>query len=96
MCTYYDSVHVYVYIVHVCKCRYYHRSDFNYEILLFANCGFFHNSQSKDSQVKEYAKNISRTMPLLLKCAFKRVLDHMHVRTYTGSLAVEIEMSLHY
>ena len=35
----------------------YCRSDFDCEILLIANCEFFHNSQSKESQVKEYAMN---------------------------------------
>ena len=35
----------------------YRRSDFDREILLIANCEFFHNSQSKESQVKEYVMN---------------------------------------
>ena len=35
----------------------YRRSDFDCEILLIANCEFFHNSQSKELQVKEYAMN---------------------------------------
>ena len=33
------------------------RSGFDCEILLIANCEFFHNSQSKESQEKEYAIN---------------------------------------
>ena len=35
----------------------YLRSGFDCEILLIANCEFFHNSQSKESQEKEYAIN---------------------------------------
>ena len=35
----------------------YRRSGFDCEILLIANCEFFHNSQSKESQEKEYAIN---------------------------------------
>ena len=43
----------------MCSCCFiiYRRSDFDCEILLIANCEFFHNSQSKESQVKEYAMN---------------------------------------
>ena len=41
-----------------CGCKeLYHRSDFDCEILLIANCEYFHNSQSKESQEKEYAIN---------------------------------------
>ena len=36
---------------------YIYRRSFDYEILLIANCEFFHNSQSKESQEKEYAIN---------------------------------------
>ena len=35
----------------------YRRSGFDCEILLIAKCEFFHNSQSKESQEKEYAMN---------------------------------------
>ena len=35
----------------------YRRSSFDCEILLIANCEFFHNSQSKELQEKEYAIN---------------------------------------
>ena len=35
----------------------YHRSGFDCEILLIANCEFFLNSQSKESQEKEYSIN---------------------------------------
>ena len=34
-----------------------HRSGFDCEILLIANCEFFHNSQSKESQEKDYSIN---------------------------------------
>ena len=34
---------------------YYRRPGFDCEILLIANCEFFYNSQSKESQEKEYA-----------------------------------------
>ena len=38
-----------------------HRSGFDCEILLIANCEFFHNSQSKESQEKDYSiNNIAR------------------------------------
>ena len=36
---------------------YYRRPGFDCEVLLIANCEFFHNSQSKESQEKEYAIN---------------------------------------
>ena len=36
---------------------FYRRSGFDCEILLIANCEFFHNSQSKESQEKEYSIN---------------------------------------
>ena len=35
----------------------YRRSSFDCEILLIANCEFFHNSQSKESQEKDYSIN---------------------------------------
>ena len=35
----------------------YRGSGFDCEILLIANCEFFHNSQSKESQVKDYSIN---------------------------------------
>ena len=35
----------------------YRRSGFDCEILLIANCEFFHNSQSKELQEKEYSIN---------------------------------------
>ena len=35
----------------------YRRSGFDCEILLIANCEFFHNSQSKESQEKDYSIN---------------------------------------
>ena len=38
-------------------CAKYRRSGFDCEILLIENCEFFHNSQSKESQEKEYAIN---------------------------------------
>ena len=36
----------------------YRRSGFDCEILLTANCEFFHNSQSKESQEKDSINNI--------------------------------------
>ena len=41
----------YMYMYNTCIWfEYYHRSGFDYKILLIANCEFFHNSQSKESQ----------------------------------------------
>ena len=54
---------VYIYVsINILECfkvypTLYCRSGFDCEILLIANCEFFHNSQSKESQEKEYAIN---------------------------------------
>ncbi len=42
------------------KINEYRRLGFDCEILLIANCEFLHNSQSNESQLKEYAMNITR------------------------------------
>ena len=53
----------------------YRRSGFECEILLIANCEFLHKTQSKESQEKENAMNITRDhTPLVcvLTCDPKR------------------------
>ena len=70
----------------------YRRSDFNCEILLIANCKFFHNSQSKESQVKEYAMNITRNHTP----SARQALDQSSACTFAHRarcLAVEIQIS---
>ena len=57
----------------------YRRSGFDCEILLIANCEFLHNSQSKESQLKEYAMNITRiTTPQALARSSARAFLHVH------------------
>ena len=76
----------------------YRRSDFDCEILLIANCEFFHNSRSKESQVKEYAMNnitcdhAPSAQARAQMCSRSRSLTSL---AYTGSLDVEIEVNLH-
>ena len=72
----------------------YRRSGFDCEILLIANCEFFHNSQSKESQLKEYATNSTRNHAPSARQALNRSSARAcsYFRTY--SLAVEIGMSL--
>ena len=69
----------------------YRRSGFNCEILLIVNCNFFYDLQSKESQVKEYAMNITCN-----HAPSTRAVVHSHTYSYfcTYSLAIEIEMSL--
>ena len=73
------------------------RSDFDCEILLIANCEFFHNSQSKESQVKEYAmNNITRdhAPSAQARAQMRSRSRSLTFPAYTGSLDVEIEMNL--
>ena len=76
----------------------YRRSGFDCEILLIANCEFFLNSQSKESQLKEYAMNSIRNHAPSARQALDRSSARAcsYFRTYRGtySLAVEIEVSL--
>ena len=46
---------------------------FDFKVLLIANCKFFHNSQLKESQIKENAMSIDITMPLLF---VKHSIEH--------------------
>ena len=75
----------------------YRRSDFDCEILLIANCEFFHNSQSKESQVKEYAmNNITRdhAPSAQARAQMRSRSRSLTFPAYTGSLDVEIKMNL--
>ena len=75
----------------------YRRSDFDCEILLIANCEFFHNSQSKESQVKEYAmNNITRdhAPSAQVRAQMRSRSRSLTFPAYTSSLDVEIEMNL--
>ena len=63
----------------------YSRLGFDCEILLIANCEFFHNSQSKESQEKEYA--ITNYLPAwqfaIIKIAIWLVQRHSQSFNYT-------------
>ena len=47
---------------------YYRRPGFECEILLIMNCEFLYETQSKESQEKEYAMNITREHTPFVKC----------------------------
>ena len=74
----------------------YRRSGFNCEILLIAKCEFFHNLQSKESQVQEYTMFMCDHAPSAQAHA-QMHFSHVFLTFVRRSsrLAIEIEKSLH-
>ena len=62
-----------------------YRLGFDCEIPLTANCEFFHNSQSKESQLKEYAMNITHNHAPLAACQFKHSINQALIHSCTCS-----------
>ena len=78
----------------VCVCKYtiwdmiYRRPGFDCEILLIANCEFFYNSQSKESQEKEYAVTCDHA-----PFAQTRVFNHVQLSIVDEYSSIFVDIS---
>ena len=85
-----DIKFVWLYDVSSFKPRVYRRPGFDCEILLIANCEFFYNSQSKESQEKEYAVTRDHA-PFVQTRVFNHVqlpIVEMSIRRYSSIFQV--------